>query len=72
MADNNPTAKIPEMIKRVATVIAGARIDMARAVIEAMREPTAAMIDASPYLGPEAEGTPSEVWRAMIDTALKE
>lgn len=43
----------------------------ARAIL-AMREPTDAMISRCPYLGPEAEGTPEEIWRAMSDGAVDE
>ena len=41
---------------------------MARTAIEAMREPTEAMIDAAPISDEEA----AEIWPAMIDEALKE
>lgn len=82
-----------EMIERVAKVIGDALTDrdgwlkksysdddvlaMARAAVEAMREPTAAMIDAGCEAGFRASGDqcrdenhepPS--WRAMIDAAL--
>lgn len=77
-----------EMIKRVATAIAvadghnvmwPAYADHARGAIEAMREPTDAMIaDAmAPYVYGNDEtmncafkSTISGYWRAMIDTAL--
>lgn len=44
--------------------------DMARAAIEAMREPTDAMVDAA--YGRERTGTERGNWRAMIDAALTE
>lgn len=77
-----------EMVERVAQVIAGTyvmefndevpplphhiAIELAKAAIDAMSEPTAAMCDApkfTPTFGPyEAEG----VWRAMCNAALNE
>ena len=49
---------------------------MARAAIEAMREPTYAMCRAADVLGAINKGVlvtaaPNEAWRAMIDEALK-
>lgn len=46
----------------------------ARAAIEAMREPTEAMIDAVdlPGLAGDPEIVIAKAWRAMIDAALKE
>lgn len=53
--------------------------EYARAVIEAMREPTEAMIkptyDLDVYWGYYADGRPGgpdDVWRAMLDAALQE
>ncbi len=51
--------------------------EMARAAVEAMREPTGAMkAAASGYMNAETEQTGREMaahaWRAMIDAALKE
>lgn len=43
---------------------------LARAAIEAMREPTDAMVDAA--YGRERTGTERGNWRAMIDAALTE
>ncbi|NTF54437.1 hypothetical protein G6L12_05950 [Agrobacterium rhizogenes] len=43
-------------------------INMARAAIESMREPTGAMKSATYLLGWEAD----EIWEGMIDAALKE
>lgn len=54
--------------------------NMARAAIEAMREPTDGMVDA-PYdadidFGPggtgDVQANPRNVWRAMIDKAIQE
>jgi hypothetical protein len=50
----------------------GGFLTEARAAIATMREPTEAMIDECPYLGCEAEGSPTEIWQAMIDAAMKE
>lgn len=67
-----------EMVERVVGVLQGelrhefTRDDLkeaARAAIAAMRQPTAAMLSALPYPGPEDYPTAS--WRAMIDAALK-
>lgn len=44
--------------------------EQARAAIEAMREPTEAMVKAA--YGRERTGTERGNWRAMIDAALKE
>ena len=63
------------MIERVAVAIIeaaekGARgkpREIARAAIEAMREPTEAMIDAA-----DPFELPREIWPAMIDAALSE
>lgn len=68
-----------EMIERVALAISGSNDpaniltihrDRAKAAIEAMREPTKAMVSAG-Y--DEADGSHlwREVWKAMIDEALK-
>lgn len=68
-----------EMVERVATAIEGALPNqmkhlgplLARAAIEAMREPTAAMEKAAwpePLFDPPV---PTEAWKAMIDAALK-
>lgn len=70
-----------EMVERVARAIAEARFGIgcpvdgddriaARAAIEAMREPTDAMVDAA--YGRERTGTERGNWRAMIDAALTE
>ncbi len=48
--------------------------DAARAAIKAMREPTEAMLRADMHLGGYDglfEAEPDEIWRAMIDAALK-
>ncbi|MBN9034971.1 MAG: hypothetical protein J0H53_02785 [Rhizobiales bacterium] len=45
-------------------------VDDARTAIEAMREPTDAMVDAA--YGRERTGTERGNWRAMIDAALTE
>ena len=45
--------------------------EIARAAIEAMREPTEAMIDAGYAVGYSPDPLPTDlVWRAMIDAAL--
>jgi hypothetical protein len=44
--------------------------DMARLVIQVMREPTDAMMEAPPDIAGENPGL-SEIWRAMIDAALE-
>jgi hypothetical protein len=47
----------------------------ARLAIEAMREPTAAMVLASAFAGPERhepDGTAAAVWQSMIDEALND
>jgi len=54
-----------EMVERVAMIIGGDR-QKARAVIEAMREPTRAMVEAA-----DSEQF-EEVWKEMIDEALRE
>jgi len=67
-----------DMIERVARAIAEQNhgstwdewIDEARAAIEAMREPTEAMINAGDRTDHDVEAT--MVWRAMIDEALGE
>lgn len=74
------------LVEKVALAFAGLHIttaggtivlpeDVARAAIEAMREPTDEMTRAV-YVNPEAEfyGAPeaADVWQAMIDVALKE
>lgn len=46
--------------------------DVARAVIEAMREPTEAMIDASNANDNIVYGSGEMTWRTMIDAALKD
>ena len=43
---------------------------LARAAIEAMREPTEAMVNAAPDLR-GVDFYPTDVWRAMIEAALK-
>lgn len=75
-----------EMVERVARVLCARNgepesclkfyRDDARAAIEAMREPTAAMVDASDIGDEEFNVTNSavctiEFWRTMIDEALK-
>lgn len=67
-----------EMIDRVAAALSQPDRDQARAVIEAMREPTPAMVEA--LFGPDDDQTgrtvqrsPDEIafiWRVMIDAAL--
>lgn len=68
-----------EMVERVANAIFNAMDatdglygtaaeKYARAAIEAMREPTTPMIDASVAI--DRYACPSEEWRAMIDAAL--
>jgi hypothetical protein len=71
-----------EMIERVANVIENmwhkpcAAIDVAKAAIEAMREPTEPMVRAGIHFATlerdhlAEEGVP-EIWRAMIDEVLK-
>jgi len=44
---------------------------MARAAIEAMREPTEAMLDAGVNFR-ERNARTEQIWQAMIDAALKE
>lgn len=72
-----------EMVERAAEAVitANERLDwteareIARAVIEAMREPTKTMLDGPTwYDGPHSQFTPGdakEVWDQMIDAALK-
>ena len=72
------------MVERVATAISNAMAEhgatpiwsdrIARAAIEAMREPTQAMIDkGDDKVSPDVCGIlTDEIYRAMIDTALKE
>jgi hypothetical protein len=43
----------------------------ARAVIAAMREPTEAMIEGTNYPNTTWDSGDADVWRAMIDAALK-
>ncbi len=61
-----------DMIERVAKAICGpedpCRLDLARAAIEAMREPTDAMCGAWD-VGDTPEAKPC--WQAMIDEALR-
>lgn len=49
-------------------------IQAARAAIAAMREPTDAMWDAGSdvYADPYEDWTETDIWRSMIDEALKE
>lgn len=84
---------VPEMIERVAKAVAHSRIDcygsdedIARAAIEAMREPVESMrwagvAIAGPALKESAPNYPmfhptlhlaNEIWRAMIEDALGE
>jgi hypothetical protein len=67
---------VTTMIERAARAIADAQDvsepfdnyeEMARAAIAAMREPTEAMLEASPVSGPV-----SIIWQNMIDAALEE
>ena len=65
-----------EMINRVAKAIAlrdtTDEFAMARAAIEAMREPTDKMLSAADYSGSLEEGSSAlGCWQAMIDEALK-
>ena len=69
-----------EMIERVARAIAQclnepgqcSYSDIARAAIEAMREPTEAMIKEGAYgSGEDSAGVACGAWKAMIDEALK-
>jgi hypothetical protein len=65
-----------EIMDRVAKAIrdtafeGGGSREIARAVIEAMREPTEEMRDAATHVEGVAEYF-GEVWRAMIDEALR-
>ena len=64
-----------EMVDRVALAIRFAREQeqdswgQARAALEAMREPTGAMVDAAYALESDSE-VPEKVYPAMIDAAL--
>jgi hypothetical protein len=66
-------AATSEMVRRLGFVIRQGRTDnltseqIARVVIEAMREPTEAMIDA----GGHDDYDPRWVWQIMIDEALQ-
>lgn len=60
-----------EMIERVAKAICGpddpCRLDLARAAIEAMREPTSDMVAAANRNNHPRD---EETWRTMVDAAL--
>ena len=74
-----------EMTERVARALSGADepdgiewygqnprywTSLARAAIEAMREPSEAMINAAPDLR-DVDFYPTDVWRAMVEAALE-
>ncbi len=70
-----------EMIDRVACALSDALADfpemgegrfprLARTAIQAMREPTEAMMEAPPPIAGENPGV-REIWQDMIDEALK-
>ena len=44
----------------------------ARAAIKAMREPTKAMIEATTYPATDRDSEVEDIWRVMIDAALKD
>jgi hypothetical protein len=46
--------------------------EMAKTAIEAMREPTEAMLDGTNYPNTTWDSGDADVWRAMIDAALKD
>lgn len=72
------------LIEKVATALADlpgdpSSLDMARAAIKAMREPTKQMLGAEMNLGGYGfyvdeciSSNPTEIWQAMIDAALRE
>jgi hypothetical protein len=53
-------------------ILRGLTVETVIAVLNVIHQPTNAMISACPYLGPEAEGTPEEIWEAMIDVLYSE
>lgn len=79
------TVKDGEMVERVEEAIREALVSapsrdhdpvahstfIARAVLQAMREPTEAMLDAGwRVIGPMEGVAPDSIWQAMIDEAL--
>ena len=72
MANSEMVERVAKVLERMTDSPPATYEELACAAIAAMREPTEAMCDAGANDRPGRQQSYADVWRAMIDAALKD